>query len=337
MINLSLQNEALLLKQLDKFYRKEELQWVNLNWQRYYSNEVPHLAREKGSFWWKDILRLHYKYRGVAVCIPNKGDTVGFWDDLINNSIHSQDLPSLFLFAKDPKISFWKLRTSDSLLSCFRIPMTRQAFDEMQALQEELALLPLGPLDSKDSWTFIWGPQKFSYNQYYQHHFSMLATPRLLTWLWKSRCTPKIKLFAWLLVNDRLNTRNILRQRNKFLEEGYNCVLCQEGIEETSEHLFFGCSSSIARWYSLGIIWNDEGNLAERIHQARLDFAQPFFMEIVMIGAWCIWNERNAQIFNGKVPSLAAWKISVKKEVKEHFYRIKPSMHPSIQLWLDAL
>jgi hypothetical protein len=106
------------------------LQWVNLIWQRYYSEEVPHLAREKGSFWWKDILRLHIKYRGIAICIPRKGDTISFWDDLINNSIHSQALPSLFQFAKDPKISLWKLRNADPLIDCFRIPMTRQAYNE---------------------------------------------------------------------------------------------------------------------------------------------------------------------------------------------------------------
>ena len=49
-INLSLQNEALLIKQLDKFYKKENVQWVKLIWQRYYREVVPHLAREKSSF-----------------------------------------------------------------------------------------------------------------------------------------------------------------------------------------------------------------------------------------------------------------------------------------------
>jgi hypothetical protein len=77
-INLSIQNDALLLKQLDKFYRKENIQWVALIWQKYYNNIVPHLAREKGSFWWKDIFRLHTQYRGVAICNPNQGDTISF-------------------------------------------------------------------------------------------------------------------------------------------------------------------------------------------------------------------------------------------------------------------
>jgi hypothetical protein len=57
-VNLQLQNDALLLKQLNKFYQKREIQWVKLIWNRYYPKGVPHLRREKGSFWWKDILRL---------------------------------------------------------------------------------------------------------------------------------------------------------------------------------------------------------------------------------------------------------------------------------------
>jgi hypothetical protein len=63
-INLSVQNDALVLKHLDKFYRKENVQWVKLIWDKYYENSVPHLAREKGSFWWKDILRPNVFYRG---------------------------------------------------------------------------------------------------------------------------------------------------------------------------------------------------------------------------------------------------------------------------------
>jgi len=42
-INLTLQNEALLLKQLDKFYKKKDVQWVKLIWNKYYQEGVPHL------------------------------------------------------------------------------------------------------------------------------------------------------------------------------------------------------------------------------------------------------------------------------------------------------
>jgi queuine/archaeosine tRNA-ribosyltransferase len=58
-----------------------------------------------------------------------------------------------------------------------------------------------------------------------------------MLWIWDSKCIPKIKFFSWLLFNDRLNTRNILKKK-KVLDEGYNCALCHSGCEETMEHLF---------------------------------------------------------------------------------------------------
>jgi len=75
-INLKLQNDALLLKHLDKFYNKKELPWIDLIWNRYYRNKVPHATREVGSFWWRDILRLNVLFRGIAKCNIGRGETV---------------------------------------------------------------------------------------------------------------------------------------------------------------------------------------------------------------------------------------------------------------------
>jgi uncharacterized protein (UPF0332 family) len=41
-INLRMQNEVLLLKNLHKFYNKEDLPWMNLIWTNYYRNgQIP--------------------------------------------------------------------------------------------------------------------------------------------------------------------------------------------------------------------------------------------------------------------------------------------------------
>jgi hypothetical protein len=65
-------------------------------------------------------------------------------------------------------------------------------------------------------------------------------------------------------VSLRLNsllTRNMLRRREKFSEEGYNYVLCQDNMEETVEHLFFGCPSAACKWLALGFLWNEGLNI----------------------------------------------------------------------------
>jgi hypothetical protein len=93
----------------------------------------------------------------------------------------------------------------------------------------------------------------------------------------------------------------------------------------------------VQRWFALGIVWNDDVNIHEKLYLAQQEFALPFFIEIVMIGAWCIWNERNAFIFNGKAPNISVWKRTFREEVLVHFCRIKPTLHQSIRDWLNSL
>jgi hypothetical protein len=78
-INLRSRNNAILLKHLDMFYNKEDIPWVNLIWNTYYANgEVSHATNDKGSFWWRDILKLADLFRGVASCKVGDSTTVLF-------------------------------------------------------------------------------------------------------------------------------------------------------------------------------------------------------------------------------------------------------------------
>jgi hypothetical protein len=75
-------------------------------------------------------LRLNTLYRGVATCDPNQGDTIGFWEDVINGAINSEKFAHLLGFARNPSISLWHMRQADNLLGLFRIPMSRAAYNE---------------------------------------------------------------------------------------------------------------------------------------------------------------------------------------------------------------
>jgi hypothetical protein len=59
--------------------------------------------------------------------------------------------------------------------------------------------------------------------------------------------------FFWLLLKDRLCTRNILR-KNRVLPS-YDCVLFQQQLEETLQHLFLTCPLAISCWGFLNLLY----------------------------------------------------------------------------------
>lgn len=65
-INIKTQNEALLIKHLHKFFNKEDIPWVSLVWKKYYSSGKLPGCSKKGSFWWRDIVKLLDKFKGMA-------------------------------------------------------------------------------------------------------------------------------------------------------------------------------------------------------------------------------------------------------------------------------
>jgi hypothetical protein len=65
-IKISLQNDALLMKNLHKFYMKEDLPHGKLIWSKYYRNGKVPGSIMKSSFWWKGMLNLLNTYKGCS-------------------------------------------------------------------------------------------------------------------------------------------------------------------------------------------------------------------------------------------------------------------------------
>jgi len=207
--------------------------------------------------------------------------------------------------------------------------MSRAAYNEFLLFPSAVQSLKDEQYDS-DAWVYQWSNGIYTSNNYYWLQFQDYSPPAPLSWIWKAKSMPKIKFFAWLLLVGRLNTRDVLRRRNKHLEEGYNCVMCQDQVLESSLHLFFECSSAAARWFALGIQWNTQPDICDMLCNQRLTAGRPFFMDFFMIATWTIWKERNDFIFNYKAPSIGSWKRAFKAEVNLHLLRIPPSKRPVI-------
>lgn len=336
-INLKLQNDALLLKNLDKFYNKKDIPWVQLIWWKHYQNKVPHASREVGSFWWKDILRLSNLFRSIARCTIRDGSTVLFWDDEWSQHVLSEQYPRLVTFAKNTRASVRHLLQEENLQDSFDLPLSQEAFTEFEDLQQQLQNLDLSQLNNADVWLYTWGGMAYSSRKLNKLAFNDVGAHSAYKWIWKAQCTPRIKFFAWLIVVDRLNTKEMLKRRHiRPQDEDEACVLCDSGATEDLEHLFFTCNFARQCWQRLQIDWNINIDIFQRMAQSKQNSNLPFFMELVLIAAWEIWRSRNDKIFWDKVPSFNVWLVNLKSQCSIQSVRFRGVLRSSFCAWLDA-
>jgi hypothetical protein len=333
-LNLRLQNDALLMKQLDKFYNKMDIPWVNLIWSKYYHSKVPHMVRETGSFWWKDILRLNPLYRAITNCTIGDGTTVSFWQDHWMDSVLSVQYPRLASYARQESISVFEVMQADDLETLFILPLSQQAFDELDSLQEQLQNISYDD-SCKDRWTPTWGPS-YSSQRFYSYVFSQIEAHPIFKFIWKSKCTPRVKFFVWLLLVDRLNTKEMLQRRHINIEDDVDCVLCDSGAPETIDHLFFTCPFAQACWASIQLNWDDSLQLPDRLIRGKETHQLPFVMEAAAIAAWELWKLRNDKVFQRRDPTLVLWLANFKSQCLLQSLRFKEDLRSSFCFWLDA-
>jgi hypothetical protein len=239
-LNLEIQNKALLLKNLHKFHNNLDIPWVKLIRLTYYNTGRITNTME-GSFWWKSHLKLLDTYKSMAKCNRGYGKTILFWTDMWEDSCLHHQLPHLVSFAKRTYVSVYDVISQEFLEDLFHLPVSQQAFQEFEVFEQICTnATNIVQGGDKDSWSYIWGTGQFSTKKAYNIMIEVRHTPEIFSWIWKSSCQAKNKFFFWLLLLDRLNTRNLLTIKN-FTLPSYSCTTLQCNEEETLVHLFWTC------------------------------------------------------------------------------------------------
>jgi hypothetical protein len=120
--------------------------------------------------------------------------------------------------------------------------MSEIAFQQFLVLNSEIDGLTLN--EENDVWSYIWGNTIFFVKETYTTISGYTQTHPVFSWLWSYKCQPKLKVFFWLLLHGKLNTRDRLRRRNMKLES-YTCDNWILQRDETMYHLFLRCSFAI--------------------------------------------------------------------------------------------
>lgn len=133
-IDIQNQNDALLMKFLDKFYNNANVPWVQLTWSKLYHNDQtpPHARCLVGSFWWMDVLKLFEKFKQFTTCQPNRGNSVLLWSDIWIDQTLRDKFPHLFSFSRKHKCSIRFFINTD-MERMFRLPLPNQAALQLES------------------------------------------------------------------------------------------------------------------------------------------------------------------------------------------------------------
>ena len=223
---------------------------------------------------------------------------------------------------------------TDRLQDMLFLPLSMIAFNQCNALIEMLDNIQSEA--DKDLWKFQWNSSGCSTRKVYLELNKYPKAPVIFKWIWKSPCLSKHKFFFWLMIQDRVNTRDLLTRKN-FHVESTSCVLCDDSVLETMPHLFFSCKFSTEFWEKLGETRETELQLNEMIMEAKNRSVNSFFKIAMMAGCWSLWNHRNKIIFDNEQRNLNTCYMFFKLAIEDIRHRVKPSLKEGMQNWLDNL
>ena len=264
-----------------------------------------------------------------------------FWLDrwqIDNRAIaHKDRFPRLHSFAIDDMISVKDFFGFESLVEGFHLPFSSEAFLELSQLQDLLDPISLNPAE-KDIWKWPSKSLEYQSKLYYDFTFSHLGIDPIFKWIWKCSCALKIKVFGWLLLMDRLNTRDMMQRRHWHIQDD-TCVLCQSSIHEYRIHLFFSCNFSQRVSNYLGISWQALPNQSTFLmaSASKKEFNKPFFSEVVFTATWNIWTQRNGKIFRNEDPSFRSWRRNFVHDLSLLAHMIKCKYRDSLLARITSL
>jgi hypothetical protein len=127
--------------------------------------------------------------------------------------------------------------------------------------------------------------------------------------IWHKKVPLKVFIFAWILLRNRLPSKDNLVVCSIISLEAQHCVSGCGSMIKTAQHLFLSCPYFGSLW---GLVWAWLGiSVADPFHfqEHFIRFAYSSggsrvlrnFMQLVLLCWMCIlWNERNNRIFKNK-------------------------------------
>lgn len=162
-------------------------------------------------------------FKMIAKCSIQSGRSVRFWLDTWDLGVPKWSYPQLFSFARNKEISVQKFCLQQHIQN-FHLTMSPQAVAQLYQLNALVQAANFNHL-LNDSWFYIWGALEYSSKQAYLSFLGQTVVDPLLTLIWRSSCQSKHNIFMWLLFSDRINTRNLLEDKELPYPKLHLCIM----------------------------------------------------------------------------------------------------------------
>lgn len=284
-----MRNIALLLRWWWKGYNDPTGLWgatiCVIRWQGFFQ-PGPFLWSKQGSFFWGQLLSIKHLFDWSITWSVGDRTTISFWYDKWGPQVLRQPGTRCINHALSLQ--------GASLLHPDLIP------DDLQFNQGQVDIL--------------------SWNWEVNAHYSARSVYRILTGgglvrgeftaIWKYCIPPSVRIFLYLLLHDKLLTREVMVTRCFNIQDS-SCPLCTSCDFETAHHLFFECTYSkriwdniasavgcnvVVRGDSVGQVWRMSGARFRRNLGTRTRWQNLFSS-----ACWSIWRFRNCRVFEGRI------------------------------------
>ncbi|MFS7919355.1 putative reverse transcriptase zinc-binding domain-containing protein [Helianthus anomalus] len=121
---------------------------------------------------------------------------------------------------------------------------------------------------------------------------------------WHPWLPPKINVFGWRAIQNRLPTSDNLVRRG-IIQIPVQCCFCGD-VEETAEHIFTSCYTASIVWHHISS-WCKISQIfvfaLKDIFELHKHFRgettrRKTFQAIVLVSCWSLWNARNKHLFS---------------------------------------
>lgn len=303
-------NRAAFSKQLWKIVSRENClwtKWANCNYLK--GKSVWALEPRQDDPWtWKKLLKARSGFRDrVETIIGDGRQTSLFYDNWLKCGNLARYMNSdMHVWGEEAIVQQW--------WQCGKGWNIPQSFSRIYPqLAEEISKVRLDNgqdivkwKNSQDGW--------FSVAHYYSE--TRLTAPKV-NWyrlVWSGKIPARHKFIVWLLVRQRLKTKDLLVRRGMSIDT--TCTLCNDEVE-SCQHLFFKCEYSAVVWKTVlaridirrsPLQWDGEFEWLRTTCKGR-NVRSRLVRQLFAATVYMIWGERNNRVFGGEPanhPSIVA-------------------------------